>query len=84
MRAALAERLTAIPSIEIPEDRLEKFPTSPIAALRDLQHLDAFTEASTRQGTVVVFPSLEYHRVLPLRSGVRYSLVSWVSGPAFR
>ncbi|CAN5532008.1 hypothetical protein BH10ACT3_BH10ACT3_06490 [soil metagenome] len=46
--------------------------------------LDAFTEASTRQGTVIVFPSLEYHRVLPLRSGVRYSLVSWVSGPAFR
>lgn len=50
----------------------------------DDEHLDAFTEASTLQGTVVVFPSLEYHRVLPLRSGVRYSLVSWVSGPAFR
>jgi PKHD-type hydroxylase len=50
----------------------------------DEELLDAFTESSTRQGTVVVFPSLEYHRVLPLRSGVRYSLVSWVSGPAFR
>ena len=46
--------------------------------------LDAFTEASSRQGTVIVFPSLEYHRVLPLRTGVRYSLVSWLSGPAFR
>jgi len=46
--------------------------------------LDAFTGASSRQGTVIVFPSLEYHRVLPLRSGVRHSLVSWLSGPAFR
>ena len=50
----------------------------------DDDDLDAFTEASTRQGTVIVFPSLEYHRVLPLRDGVRHSLVSWVSGPAFR
>lgn len=37
-----------------------------------------------RRGTVLVFPSFEFHRVLPLRSGVRYSLVSWVSGPPFR
>jgi PKHD-type hydroxylase len=50
----------------------------------DDDDLDAFTEASTRQGTVIVFPSLEYHRVLPLRDGVRHSLVSWVSGPPFR
>jgi PKHD-type hydroxylase len=50
----------------------------------DDEHLDAFTEASTRQGTVVVFPSFEYHRVLPLRDGRRHSLVAWVSGPPFR
>ncbi|MFM7062103.1 MAG: 2OG-Fe(II) oxygenase [Actinomycetes bacterium] len=50
----------------------------------DDEHLDAFTEASSRQGTVVVFPSFEYHRVLPLRSGRRHSLVAWVSGPPFR
>ena len=46
--------------------------------------LDAVQEATARQGTVVAFPSFEYHRVLPLRSGVRHSLVAWVSGPPFR
>ena len=41
--------------------------------------------AATRAcGAVVVFPAFEYHRVTPLRSGVRRSLVSWVSGPPFR
>ena len=37
-----------------------------------------------RQGTVVAFPAFEYHRVTPLVSGVRRSLVVWVSGPPFR
>jgi PKHD-type hydroxylase len=46
--------------------------------------LDEFTTAVRPQGTVVVFPSFEYHRVLPLRSGTRHSLVAWVSGPPFR
>ena len=46
--------------------------------------LTGFTEASSRLGTVVVFPSFEFHRVLPLRSGTRHSLVAWVSGPPFR
>ena len=50
----------------------------------DDEQLDAFTELSRRRGTAVVFPSFEYHRVLPLLSGVRHSLVSWVSGPPFR
>jgi PKHD-type hydroxylase len=36
------------------------------------------------RGTAVVFPSFEFHRVLPLRSGVRHSLVAWVGGPPFR
>ena len=50
----------------------------------DREELAGFTAASLQQGAVIVFPAFEYHRVLPLRSGVRYSLVSWVSGPAFR
>lgn len=37
-----------------------------------------------RRGSVVVFPSFEYHRVTPLVSGTRRSLVTWVGGPAFR
>jgi PKHD-type hydroxylase len=34
-----------------------------------------------RRGTVVVFCAFEYHRVTPIVSGVRRSLVAWVSGP---
>lgn len=50
----------------------------------DRDELIDFTAASMARGSVIVFPSFEYHRVLPLRSGVRQSLVAWVSGPHFR
>lgn len=50
----------------------------------DGAELAHFTEESRRRGGALVFPSFEYHRVLPLRRGVRYSLVAWVSGPPFR
>ena len=46
--------------------------------------LAAFRERVRPQGTVVVFPTFEYHRVTPLLSGARHSLVAWVSGPSFR
>ena len=36
------------------------------------------------QGSVYVFPSLSEHRVVPITSGVRYSLTGWCRGPAFR
>lgn len=36
------------------------------------------------RGTAVAFPAFEYHRVTPLLSGVRRSLVVWISGPPFR
>lgn len=35
-------------------------------------------------GSVVVFPSYEYHRVTAVKSGTRYSLVNWILGPAFQ
>ena len=50
----------------------------------DGPELDEFNAAASARGTVVVFPSFEYHRVLPMRSGTRRSLVTWVSGPPFR
>lgn len=50
----------------------------------DDHQLAAYTEMTSRQGSVLAFPGFEYHRVLPLRSGVRHSLVAWVSGPPFR
>jgi len=32
------------------------------------------------QGTLIVFPSFLFHRVLPVTSGVRHSLVGWIEG----
>jgi PKHD-type hydroxylase len=36
------------------------------------------------QGTVIVFPSITYHKVNPVTSGKRYSLVAWYDGPQWR
>lgn len=36
-----------------------------------------------RQGSVIVFPSYEVHRVRPVESGERYTLVSWLEGSPF-
>lgn len=46
--------------------------------------LRKFRQLTRRRGTAVVFPAFEYHRVTPLLSGARHSLVSWASGPPFR
>lgn len=35
-------------------------------------------------GSLIVFPSYLEHRVKPVTSGLRRSLVGWVSGPAFK
>lgn len=40
--------------------------------------------SSREQGTAIIFPSYLVHRVAPVISGTRYSLVSWISGPPFR
>lgn len=43
------------------------------------------TETAPRdRGTVVAFPSYVLHRVTPITSGVRKSLVVWTTGPNFR
>ena len=36
------------------------------------------------RGRVVLFPSYQLHRVTPVTSGTRHSLVAWLSGPRFR
>ena len=38
----------------------------------------------TKQGSIIVFPSFVEHRVTPVTKGVRYSAVTWASGPSFR
>ena len=35
------------------------------------------------QGSVIVFDSRDFHKVEPVTSGVRYSLVMWATGPLF-
>ena len=37
-----------------------------------------------QQGSIIVFPSFIEHRVTPVTKGVRYSAVTWASGPSFR
>lgn len=37
-----------------------------------------------KRGSVIWFPAFEPHRVSPLKSGVRNSLVGWISGHPFR
>lgn len=36
------------------------------------------------RGSIIVFPSFFEHRVTPVTSGLRCSLVTWVDGPKFR
>tara|TARA_Y100001937_G_C6993862_1_gene273354 strand:+ start:76 stop:675 length:600 start_codon:yes stop_codon:yes gene_type:complete len=38
---------------------------------------------SKKLGTVICFPSMFYHRVLPVTKGLRKSLVVWFTGPKF-
>jgi len=40
-------------------------------------------QAPRAQGTAVVFAANTLHRVAPVVSGLRHSLVAWVHGPAF-
>ena len=36
------------------------------------------------KGSIVIFPSSTWHRVRPVTSGIRKSLVTWFKGPPFR
>jgi len=36
------------------------------------------------KGSIVVFPSFVWHRVRPIKKGIRYSLVMWNLGPSFK
>lgn len=37
-----------------------------------------------KKGTMIVFPSHLWHKVEPLKKGLRYSLVGWFIGPPFK
>ncbi len=36
------------------------------------------------RGTMIVMPTYVVHRVKPVTSGIRYSLIGWIGGPHFR
>tara|TARA_R100001143_G_C3340289_1_gene123906 strand:+ start:213 stop:818 length:606 start_codon:yes stop_codon:yes gene_type:complete len=42
------------------------------------------TIVENQQGSLVIFPSFTFHRVLPVTKGVRYSLVMWMKGDRWR
>lgn len=37
-----------------------------------------------KRGTITIFPSFMLHEVTPVTKGTRYSLVTWIGGPAFK
>jgi PKHD-type hydroxylase len=50
-----------------------------------LEFINAPSPAAAREiGAATVFPSYLAHRVAPVQSGVRRSLVAWAYGPAFK
>ena len=50
-----------------------------------LEFINAPSPAAARKiGAATVFPSYLAHRVAPVQSGVRRSLVAWAYGPAFK
>ena len=40
--------------------------------------------APLEKGTMIAFPSILEHRVIPVTSGIRYSATMWFNGPRFR
>lgn len=42
------------------------------------------TKIKKKRGYITVFPSYNLHEVTPVTKGERYSLVGWITGPAFR
>jgi PKHD-type hydroxylase len=40
-------------------------------------------EKMRAKGTIIVFPAYTPHKVMPVHSGTRYSLVTWMLGPPF-
>ena len=48
-------------------------------------HMDVrYDTLKLSKGSIVIFPSDKWHRVRPVTSGVRKSLVTWFRGPPFR
>jgi PKHD-type hydroxylase len=50
----------------------------------EFQNNHAKVYAPKTLGTAIIFPSFVPHRVLPVTSGTRMSVVGWIAGPPYR
>ena len=75
-RLAAKRKLTLVAQLSAPESY----------AGAELEiNADGRPMAATRAlGAAVLFPSFAPHRVTPTAQGARYSLTTWIHGPAFR
>jgi PKHD-type hydroxylase len=55
----------------------------PVKNAKEASNIDTISHLR-KKGTVIVFPSFVWHRVTPVLSGTRYSLVSWSLGDPFK
>lgn len=50
----------------------------------EFQDVPSPTKTKLTKGSMLLFPSYLIHRVKPVTSGLRYSMVGWLLGPRFR
>jgi len=51
---------------------------------KSLKHTEfSFQTTWLSKGTIIFFPSYQWHKVTPVFRGTRYSLVGWFNGPRF-
>ena len=48
------------------------------------QEIPGPSQVLRQRGNLIIFPSFMLHRVTPVTRGVRYAIVGWVHGPAFK
>lgn len=51
---------------------------------RDIEKKEIHKVPKLKRGSVIIFPSFIWHKVNPVKSGTRYSLVNWHLGNPFR
>jgi hypothetical protein len=76
-------KLSITLNLSVPEDYVGgnlKFDFGPLAGDKRYHTCEEIRP----QGSIIVFPSYQYHTVTPVTSGTRYSLVTWILGKPFR
>ena len=73
------------PEIDLTVDELMESPDEYEGGeLQFSYYSNNFTRAKPPAGTAVIFPAWVPHRVTPIKSGIRRSLVAWMDGPLFK